>query len=245
MMMLRIKRAIAFGILLFSMTFCGAAMVFARPEPFFAFSRTVQAITIYDTQPIPQSADRILSEIAEILAAGPFEYEQLELFVARDGWRHDLFFWLGPKAGGIVYYPLTYNHGFLSGADYRSGLLRKGERLINPPRTLVYYGVHELTHVLTGQHIGAFRFHAMPDWVREGLADYVALGQPQDYVGLDAQLGNQPISVDVMDSHGAYPRYRMLVAWFLTQEGWSLDALLATDMSESEALAIMREGLAI
>ena len=243
MMAHRIKRALAFAILLFSLTFASAAMVFARPEPFFAFSRTVENITIYDVEPIPNAADVALQEIVNTLNASPFEPADLNLFVANTGWRNKLYFFLAQGAGGVVYYPVTYDHGFLSGADYRSGLLVKDNRRINPPRTLAYYGSHELTHVLTGHKVGAVRYHMMPEWVREGLADYVALGAPVDYVELDTILGDDPVQLQALDRYGAYPRYRLLVSWFLDEQDWTLDALLETNMTENNALAEMREGI--
>lgn len=243
MMAHRIKRALAFAILLFSITFASAAMVFARPEPFFIFSRTVENITIYDVEPIPSAADVALQEIVNTLHASPFDTGDMSLFVANNGWRNKLYFFLAQGAGGVVYYPVTYNHGFLSGADYRSGLLVKDNRKINPPRTLAYYGSHELIHVLTGQKVGALRYHTMPEWVREGLADYIALGAPDDYIELDSVLGDEPIQLQALDAYGAYPRYRLLVSWFMEEQDWTLDTLLETNMTENTALAEMREDL--
>ena len=243
MMAHRIKRALAFGILLFSLTFASAAMVFARPEPFFAFSRTVENITIYDVQPIPNSADVALRQMVNTLNASPFEPGQMSLFVANDGWRNKLYFFLAQEAGGVVYYPVTYDHGFLSGADYSTGQLIKDGRKVAPPRTLAYYGSHELTHAMTGQRVGALRYHLMPEWVREGIADYVALGAPQNYARMDTVLGEDPPTLQILDAFGAYPRYRLLVSWFLEEQDWTLDALLETDMTENTALAEMREDL--
>lgn len=243
MMALRIKRAVAFAILLFSLTFASAAMVFARPEPFFAFSRTIENVTIYDVNPIPNTADVALHEIVNHLNASPFEPGEMSLFVANDGWRYSLYFFLAQYAGGVVYYPVTQDHGFLSGADYQTGLLTKGNRKIRAPRTLAYYGSHELTHIMTGQKLGAIQYHMLPEWVREGIADYVALGAPQDYVAIDKLLGDDPISLQSMETFGTYPRYRLLVSWFLEEQDWTLDALLETDMSENTALAEMRQDL--
>src|SRR6185295_9506826 len=40
--------------------------------------------------------------------------------------------------------------------------------------------------------------------------------------------------------YGFYPRYRLLVAYFLGRKGWSVDQLLQTRLTEEEATAIMR-----
>ncbi len=243
MMAHRIKRALAFFILLFSITFAGAAMVFARPEPFFDYSRTYENITIYDTAPIPEVADKVLQEISETLAATPFPETELSLFVAKDGWREKLFFSLVPDAGGVVYYPLSYQHGFLAGADFRRDRLVKDERYVRPPRTLAYYGVHELAHILTGHEVGILRYHLMPEWVREGLAEYIALGAPENYRLMDTVLGNQPKRQEVTNAYGAYPQYRLLVSWFIEQKNWSYDDLFYSELSLDDAVTQMREEL--
>lgn len=166
--------------------------------------------------------------------------DPLKLFVAETGWRNHLYFALVRGAGGVVYYPLTHRHAFLSGADFEKGLLRKRARLIAPPRDLAYFGTHELAHVLTGRKLGAIRYHKLPEWVREGLADYIALGAP-DIVTLDAQLSDNDITLANMVAHGSYPRKRMLVAYYLDVSGWSLDELLQTSMTQNEALERLRQ----
>jgi hypothetical protein len=39
---------------------------------------------------------------------------------------------------------------------------------------------------------------------------------------------------------GFYPRYRLLVTFFIERKGWSVDQLLQTRLTEDEALDIMR-----
>ena len=34
----------------------------------------------------------------------------------------------------------------------------------------------------------------------------------------------------MMHAHGVYAPYRLVVIWLLEDEGWSIDALLATDL---------------
>ena len=61
-------------------------------------------------------------------------------------------------------------------------------RLISPrgtpvpgDRTLDYYVAHEIAHQLTAESIGGFRFHQLPQWVREGYADYIGIGYSFNY----------------------------------------------------------------
>ncbi len=239
-----IRRLVRFASFLCLMAIAAAIAgiaAFARPQPFFAHSRNLGPVTIHATHPIPPTADAVLADISSRLNASPLGPAEgpFNLFVAGEGWRWKVYFGLAPYAGGLVFYPVSGNGGFLAGADFDQGRLIKHGRTIGPPRTLAYYGTHELTHVLVGQRVGAIRFHTMPDWVREGLADYVALG-PVDIAAIDALLGDRPVTRADMDRHGVYIRKRMLVTWALDHAGWGLDRLLASDLTDAEALAAMR-----
>lgn len=215
-----------------------ALCVVVAPDLLFPYKRTLGAITIEDSKPIPPEADRVLAEINTALATGPFRVDvPLTLYVA-DGWRGRFFFAAAPNAGGVVYYPITRRHAFLSGADYHTGRLLNKGKVIKAPRTLAYYSIHELTHVLTGRAVGWKRFGDMPLWVREGLADYVALrAQGVPALG-DPTPGG---SVVMAPAKGSYPQYRALVAWALERDGWTITRLLATDLTAQQMVALIRQ----
>jgi hypothetical protein len=40
--------------------------------------------------------------------------------------------------------------------------------------------------------------------------------------------------------YGSYPRYRLLVTFFIEKKGWSFDQLLQTRLTEDAATKIMR-----
>jgi hypothetical protein len=40
--------------------------------------------------------------------------------------------------------------------------------------------------------------------------------------------------------YGSYPRYRLLVTFFIEKKGWSVDQLLRTRLTEDEAMKIVR-----
>jgi hypothetical protein len=64
-----------------------------------------------------------------------------------------------------------------------------------PPRTLAYCCAHELTHIVTGEHIGMVGLLRLPQWVREGIADYVAIENRQSFEQLSDALGDRPVDV--------------------------------------------------
>jgi hypothetical protein len=97
---------------------------------------------------------------------------------------------------------------------------------------------HELTHVIAWEHIGLDRLH-VPQWVWEGLPDYVAMENRETFEQLRDALGDRPVDTPMRVKYGFYPRYRLLVAYFIEKKRWSVDRLLQTRLSEDEATTIM------
>jgi hypothetical protein len=92
-------------------------------------------------------------------------------------------------------------------------------------RTLDYFIAHEITHELTGRTVGAWRFYRMPQWIREGYADYVGKGAAFDYAeARRAFLAGVP-EMDWKRS-GLYWRFNLLVAYLLDRKHWTVDRLL-------------------
>jgi hypothetical protein len=213
------------------------------PSPLFAFSLAVGRIVVSSDRPIPAAgAERVLRDCQRLLERSPLvaKSPQYQLYVANEDWQNRLYLIPNPNAGGITYYYGFGGHAFLSGADFDAGRLVKRGYVTPPPRTLAYFCAHELTHVVTGEHIGLIALLLLPEWVREGLADYVAIDNRQSFTQLRDALGDRPVDVAMMQAYGSYPRYRLLVTYFFEKKGWSVDQLLQTELSTDEALAIMR-----
>ena len=222
------------------------ATLIAFPEPLFAYTSSHGHVTILSDRPIDEAGSRaVIADIEARLNRSPLPIGAgtYKLIVTNEDWRRRILFAHVYNVGGVAFYPLSRNHVFLSGADFaRDRLLRPNGEAIDPPRTLGYYGTHEIAHVLTGERAGLLRWVLMPRWVTEGLADYCALGSPGDLRAFDALLGREPITVEQMKKLGVYPRYRMLVTYMLEERKWTLDQLLSTRLSEDEALAMLRGG---
>ena len=86
--------------------------------------------------------------------------------------------------------------------------LIKGDNTMTPPRTLTYYGVHELTHLTHMAAIGRLNYLLQPTWVREGLADYAALG-PADPATIAAVTSWTGRRLPLMQTYGSYPEFRV------------------------------------
>jgi hypothetical protein len=213
------------------------------PAPLFAYTAGSGKIVVASDQPIPAAGgERFPRDCERLLARSPLRAEssQYHIFVTNETWRHRLFFLPAPDAGGLTYFYGLDGHAFLSGADFETGRLVKWGYVTPPPRTLAYFCAHELTHIVVGEHLGVIGSESQPQWVHEGFPDYVAIESRQSFEELWDALGERPVDVPMMQKYGAYPRYRLLVTYFIEKKGWSVDDLLRTRLTFDEAMAMMR-----
>jgi hypothetical protein len=211
------------------------------PGPLFAFSLGTGKIVVGSDRPIPPaSGERFLRDCERLLERSPLKAKgrQYHVYVTNEDWRQRLFFIPHPKAWGVAY-SLLGGPAFLSGADFETGRVVHWGYVSTPPRTLAWLCAHELTHIIVGEHVGLARFR-VPGWVWEGFPDYVGIEDRQSFEELRDALGDRPVDIPMMIKYGSYPRYRLLVTYFIEKKGWSVDQLLQTRLTEEEANSIMR-----
>ncbi|MGD0299083.1 MAG: hypothetical protein ABSE86_18410 [Bryobacteraceae bacterium] len=154
------------------------------PQPFFSFSVRANSLVLHSDRPFSApAAERVLKLAEAKLATSPLysSAQDHDIFICNSRWRQMLFFNKDYEVGGVAPYPVTANV-FLRDAHIEDN------RLIGPrggrvpgDRTLDYFIAHEITHQLTGHAIGPVRYLRLPQWVREGYADYVGKGSSFDY----------------------------------------------------------------
>ncbi len=83
----------------------------------------------------------------------------------------------------------------------------------------------KITHTLTVQAVGWFDYYNLPEWVREGYADYVAKGNAFNYDEARRAFLAEAPEMDRWKS-GLYVRYHLLVAHLLDKQHWSVQRLL-------------------
>lgn len=216
----------------------GALIVW--PDPLFAFSLSSGKFTVFSDRPIPSiGGERFIRDCQRLLDRSPLKANgrQYRIYVTNKDWRHRLFFLPNPKAWG-----LAYGFGgtvFLSGADFENGRVVHWGYVGTPPRTLASLCAHELSHIIAWEHVGLARYR-VPDWVWEGFADYVGIESRESFEELRDALDDRPVDNSMRIKYGFYPRYRLLVRFFVERKGWSVDQLLQTRLSEDRAVELMR-----
>jgi hypothetical protein len=212
----------------------------AWPDPLFAFSLSSGTIVVASDRPIPAvGGERFLQDCERLLERSPLKTKgrRYTIYVTNENWRQRLFFLWDPKSWGLAY--ALAGTAFISGADFENGRVVHWGYVGTPPRTLAWSCAHELTHLITFEHIGLARFR-MPQWAFEGFADYVGVENRESFEQLRDALGDRPVDVPMMVKYGSYPRFRLLVTFFLDRKGWSVDQLLQTRLTAEEAEEIMR-----
>ncbi|HTX50521.1 MAG TPA: hypothetical protein VME40_14130 [Caulobacteraceae bacterium] len=215
---------------------------------FFTYHTSDGRLTIWSDEPFDEAAgQRVLADVEKRLATSPLDdYLAHAIFIANARWREDLFFGFARGAAGVNYYPLT-NNVFLrhSDIDHDQVFGRRTGKPAAPPRTLAYYAAHEITHSFTAEHLGAAHLwnHMLPQWVREGYADYIGMGSQVDWRDLYRHYQAHDPQLTYRGS-GLYAEYRMLTAYFLEHDHWTVDRLLASRLSLADAHATMDRELA-
>ena len=217
------------------------------PSPLFAYSVNYQNLSVYSDLPLPQKqATAFLTEVKSRLSRFPSldNGAPKQIYIANTKWRQK-WLWIvtASNAGGFTVAPITRNHAFFSGADFQTNeLIGPTGYKTKPPRTLAYFGSHELTHVTMAHKLGTIRFHLLPEWIREGIPDYVALPD-QSAKDLYHQIGKKHADLKMIKAHGVYAPYRLLVAFFLNEKHWDLDKLMASNLTYEQARKIAFKGL--
>ncbi len=218
------------------------ALLLSVPQPFFDSSVSAKNLTLYSDQPFATEAgQRVLQQVEAKLATSPlYSAEQThQVFVCNARWRQRIFFTYVYGVGGVNYYPLTTNVFLRDSLIEENCLIGPSGNRIQGERTLDYFIAHEITHTLTGQAVGGIAYHRLPQWKREGYADYVGKGAAFNYnEARKAFLANDP-KMDWAKS-GLYWRFHLLVAHLLDKQHWNVNRLLTEPIEQTAVEEMIR-----
>lgn len=216
------------GLLLMASVYAGLLVLLAWPEPLFRHARGGGLVTFHSTAPLPPEAVTLGETVTAAFAASPLGLPAhgVDIWLVDEGLPVRVFFAGSPRASGLTYPVMSTRNVFLRHADLPADRLRRGGLSVPPPRTLSYYLIHEITHLMVAERVGAWRIVRMPRWVNEGFADYVALGAASPEMVRIAQEGARlPARI-----WGTYGRERVCVTLALERLSGDLDALFALDV---------------
>lgn len=217
-------------------------LLLSVPQPFFHTAVSAKNLTLYSDRPFTPAAGQLVLTLVEAkLAKSPlYVSEQKHLvFICNARWRQRLFFTYQYGVGGVNYYPLITNVFLRDSIIEENRLIGPGGNRVSGERTLDYFITHEIAHTLTGQAVGAIAYHRLPQWKREGYADYVGKGAAFNYdEAKRAFLAGDP-RMDWAKS-GLYWRFHLLVAHLLDKQDWSVQRLLEEPIEQQAVEAAIR-----
>jgi len=214
-----------------------------HPQPLFAYSAQQGNVVLHARAPFPPQTGPLLDDVLARVSRSPlydaerthhvFLCDTPALFALFTLWDRKV----GGKAkvglgGNVFLRPFSIERGRLIGP---SGDDKPGER------TLAYFIAHEVTHLMTADRVGRWRYHRLAAFQQEGYADYVAFARPApfDFAAGRAALARDAPEMDVRRS-GLYRRYELMVAWLLQRRGMTVDELLAGRIDPAATLAALR-----
>lgn len=212
------------------------------PQPFFHNTVSAKNLTLYSDQEFaPATGQQVLALVEAKLITSPlYSPEQKHLiFICNARWRQRLFFTYQYGVAGVNNYPFTTNVFLRDAIIEENCLISPGGNRVAGNRPLDYFIAHEITHTLTGQAIGGFGNQVLPQWKREGYADYVGKGTAFNYdEAKQLFLANDP-KMDYASS-GLYLRFNLLVAHLLDKQHWSVQRLLTEPIEQSVVEEMIR-----
>ncbi len=212
------------------------------PHAFFQTPVNAKNLSLYSDQPFTPAAGQHVLELTEAkLAISPLYSSQQnhQIFICNAHWRQRIFFTYSYGVGGVNYYPFTTNIFLRDSIIEENCLIGPNGNRVAADRSLDYFIAHEITHSLTGQAIGAIAYHRLPQWKREGYADYVGKGATFNYEEVKQLfLANDP-KMDYAES-GLYLRFNLLVAHLLDKQHWGVLRLLTEPIEQSVVEEMIR-----
>jgi hypothetical protein len=233
------RRRISLAVLLLVLAYVA---LLAFPQPLFAYRVQVGSLALYSDGPFDATAGEAALRLAhaKLVKSPLYKGRAAAAYVCNSAWRRRLLFSYQAGAGGVAYPAITANV-YLRGARIgENRLLGPSGNVVVGVRTLDYYIAHEIGHVITGEYLGAWRYHRLPQWVREGYADYVGKGGDFNYGEARAAMMEDAREMDWRRS-GLYTRFHLYCAHLLDRRGWTVEKLLTEPPPVEQVEAWVRE----
>ena len=206
------------------------------PNPFFQWSVSYANLTLSSDRYFDSNSGRsVLVQVeSKLQKSRLYDPEQRHsIFICNSEWRQRLFFSYVYGVGGVNYYPLTTNV-FLSGANLEENrLISPSGNVVDGNRTLDYFAAHEIVHTLIKQRIGIVKHEQLPEYVTEGIPDFIGMGESFNYSKALTDFLDEVPEMDRARS-GLYYRYQFLISYLINEKGWNELKLIQSPPTQRE-----------
>ncbi|MBX7096193.1 MAG: hypothetical protein K1X89_00645 [Myxococcaceae bacterium] len=212
------------------------------PFPLFPHELRRGVVVLHSAAPLPAGAAELVAEADRRLSRSPLYdgHRTYDVFLCDSAGLYEVFAFPNHGTGGETFFWVG-NHAFLRPAHLeRDALVGPSGTEVAAPRTFTYFLTHEVTHAMTADALGAWRYARLERWQQDGYADTVAKAGAFDVEDALARLRADDPALDP-DRLGLYLRYQLLVEHLLEHEHLSVEALLSTPRDAAPIEAALRE----
>ncbi len=223
------------GLLALVTALAGWAALVIHPQPLFAYTAQEANIVLHARRPFPPETKPLLDDVLRRVSRSPLydparvhhvflcDTPGLYAFLALWAW----------KSGGVTQ-TMVNGHAFIRPHDIQRGtVFGRGGEVKKGGRTLAYFIAHEVTHAMTADHTGWWRYRRLAAFQTEGYADHVAFARQLDLRAEREALVHDTPEMSPSRS-GLYRRYELLVDYLMDRRGLSVDDLLAQHMDQRQ-----------
>ena len=205
----------------------GYILLLSFPQVLFAHEISYRNLTVYSREPIDKNIYAVLDKVDSKLAASELNNKQIRprIFIANShGFYALTSLYVGGNSFGKGFPLLPTSNVFINKSDIEKDLVSR-RAVENNERSLSGVIAHEVTHLFIRKKFGYWQNLRMPEWKKEGYAEYVAGGSTLPY-----EMGVQMWKANPKDGTGyQYFKYHMLVKYLLEQDKLSVEDLFNRD----------------
>jgi hypothetical protein len=216
-----------------------------HPQPLFAYSARRSNVVLHARAPLPPQATALLDDVVRRVSRSPL-YQPARVhhvFLCDSRALFGLFALWDHNVGGVTQVYLGGNIFVRPASIVRGTVTGPLGNEATGQRTLTYFIAHEITHAMTADRVGRWRYHRLAPFQQEGYADYVAFDHHLHR--LDVARARDALERDVPEMNprrsGLYARHELLVAFLLDQGRLSVDQLLAHPLDATQVEAELRQ----
>ena len=216
-----------------------------HPQLLFAAELRRANVVLHARDPLPPEAGPLLDEVVRRVSHSPL-YDPARVHHVFLCDTPALFAFFAPwsrKVGGVAQWHLGGNVFIRPSSIARGRVIGPSGNETPGARTLAYFIAHEVTHAMTADRVGRWRYARLAAFQVEGYADFVAFDRTVDSrtVGLhqvDLAAGRAALRRGAPEMSpklsGLYRRYELLVAYLFERRGFDVAALLARPLDRAQ-----------
>lgn len=198
------------------------------PFPLFPHELRRGVVALHGAAPLAPEAGALVAEADRRLSRSPL-YDgrrTYDVFLCDSAALYELLAFPHHGTGGETFFWVG-NHAFLRPAHLEhDALVGPSGAEVPAPRTFTYFLAHEVTHAMTADALGGWRYARLERWQQDGYADLVAKAGAFDFEDARARFRAGDVALDPERS-GLYLRYQLLVVQALEQQHLTVGELLA------------------